>query len=82
MATSAEVLSYLIPTGGWAISGDDFENIYYDAGVKPITKKQFDDAFKIVDKVNADKDTAKAAAKSTLLEKLGISEDEAKLLLG
>ena len=81
MATSAEVLSYLIPTGGWAISGDDFENIYYDEGVQPITKKQFDDAFKIVDKVNADKKAANLIAKAALLDRLGLTAEEAVLLL-
>jgi hypothetical protein len=82
MAKAEQVLGYLIPTGGWAISGDDFDSIYYDEGVAPITKKQFDDTLKIIDKIEADKAKAKAEAKETLLEKLGITADEAKLLLG
>lgn len=82
MATGAEVLSYLIPTGGWVISGDDFDSIIYDESVTPITKKAFTDAFSKIDVLKAEKAAEKAAARSALLERLGITEDEAKLLLG
>ena len=81
MATGAEVLTMLIPTGGWVISADDFDSIRYDEGVTPITKKQFDDGLKAVDAWIAQREVDKAAAKSALLIRLGISEDEAKLLL-
>ncbi len=45
MASGVEVLNMLIPTGGWVITGDDFDSIIYDEGVEPVTKKQFVDAF-------------------------------------
>jgi hypothetical protein len=82
MVQGSDVLSYLIPTGGWVIYADDFDSIIYDDGVKPITKKQFDDAFKTVDKIKTDQQKARTEAKSALLEKLGITADEAQLLLG
>lgn len=82
MATGGEVLDMLIPTGGWVIYGDDFESIIYDEGVTPITKKQFDDGFGAFDAWKAQQDAAKAAAKTALLAKLGITADEAALLLG
>jgi hypothetical protein len=82
MATGGEVLSMLIPTGGWVIYGNDFESIIYDAGVTPVTKKQFDDGFAAFDAWKAQQDAAKAAAKTALLAKLGITADEAALLLG
>jgi hypothetical protein len=81
MSKATDVLSYLIPTGGWAISGDDFDNIYYDEGVAPITKKQFEDTLKIIDEIAVNETKAKAEAKKVLLDKLGITADEAKLLL-
>jgi hypothetical protein len=81
MATGGEVLDMLIPTGGWVIYGDDFESIIYDAGVTPIIKKQFDDGFPAYDAWKAQQDAAKAAAKTALLAKLGITADEAALLL-
>lgn len=82
MATGGEVLSMLIPTGGWVIYGDDFDSIIYDEGVKPITKKQFTDGFAAFDAWKAEQDAAKASAKSALLNRLGITAEEAALLLG
>jgi hypothetical protein len=82
MATGTEVLEMLIPTGGWVIAGDDFDSIRYDEGVTPITKKQFDDGFAQYDAWKAEQDAAQAASKAALLDRLGITADEAKLLLG
>jgi hypothetical protein len=81
MATGGNVLGMLIPTGGWVIYGDDFDSIRYDDDVKPITKKQFDDGFAQYDAWRAEQDALKAANKNALLDRLGITEDEAKLLL-
>jgi hypothetical protein len=81
MATGADVLSYLIPTGGWVISGVDYEGIQF-IEAEPITKKQFTDGFAQYDKWKADQDAANATAKAALLARLGITADEAKLLLG
>jgi len=81
MIQGSDVLTHLIPTGGWVIYGDDFDSIIYDEGVTPITKKQFDDAFKVVEKIKADQASARVAEKAALLAKLGITNDEAKLLL-
>ena len=80
MATGAEVLSILIPNGGWYISGDDFEGIQF-LECEPITKAQFEAGFAQYDKWQADKDAKTAADKAALLAKLGITADEAKLLL-
>ena len=81
MATGAEVLSMLIPEGGWVITGDDFKGIEF-IEAKPITKAEFEAGFAKVDSWK-DQEAAKAsAAKTALLERLGITEDEAKLLLG
>lgn len=82
MATGADVLNMLIPGGGWVIYGNDFSSIIYDEGVNPITKKQFDDGFKAYDAFKAKQDADKAASKAALLERLGITAEEAALLLG
>jgi hypothetical protein len=76
-----KVMQMLLPNGGWIITENDFDSITYDEGVAPITKKQFDDAFKQVEKAEADKIAADVIAKNALLTKLGITQDEAKLLL-
>lgn len=81
MTKGAQVLQMLIPTGGWAIQGDDFDSIYYDEGVTPLTKKQFEDGLKAVDAYIAQQEATKAAEKAALLARLGLTDDEAKLLL-
>ena len=80
MATGGDVLSMLLPNGGWYTIGNEYENIQF-LECEPITKKQFTDGFAKYDAWKADQDAVKANAKSALLERLGITEDEAKLLL-
>ena len=82
MAKGGEVLTMLIPTGGWVITADDFDSIRYDEGVKPITKKQFDDGFAAFDAWKAQQDQAKANEKAAILDRLGITAEEAALILG
>lgn len=81
MAKGGDVMNYLIPTGGWVIYEDDFESIIYDEGVTPITKKAFTDALSNFDQIKAQETADKAAAKAALLDRLGITADEAALLL-
>jgi hypothetical protein len=80
MATGDEVLAMLIPNGGWVISGDDFEGIQFIEAT-PITKAQFEAGFAQYDAWRAEQDAARATQKAALLDRLGITEDEAKLLL-
>jgi hypothetical protein len=80
MAKGSDVLSLLIPQGGWVITGDDFENIQF-IDCKPITKKQFDDGFAQYDTWKAQQDSSNATAKAALLSRLGITAEEAQLLL-
>ncbi len=81
MATGGEVLNMLIPTGGWAITGDNFNGIQFIEAT-PITKAQFEAGFAQYDAWKAQQDADKAAAKEALPAKLGITADEAQLLLG
>ena len=80
MAESREVLNMLIPNGGYVAVGEDYEGIRF-IECEPITKKQWQDGFAKYDAWKAEQDAAKANAKSALLDRLGITEDEAKLLL-
>jgi hypothetical protein len=84
MITKAtEVLKFLCPDVQWSMSNDDFDTItWINVDKAPITKKQFEDGFAKYDAWKAEQDTAKATQKAALLERLGITEDEAKLLLG
>jgi len=80
MATGAEVLRMLMPQGGYYIAGDEYENIKF-IECEPITKAEFETGFAQYDAFKAKQDAARAAAKSALLDRLGITADEARLLL-
>jgi hypothetical protein len=85
MANGGDVLSMLIPTGGWVIVGDDFDSIRYDEGVSPITKKQFDDGFAAYDAWKQTQEAAKAAVTAsavTKLEAIGLTAEEIAALRG
>jgi hypothetical protein len=81
MATGAEVLQMLIPDGGYVISGNDYSGITF-IEAEPITKEEFDAGFAQVDAFQAQQAAQAATARAALLNKLGITEDEARLLLG
>ena len=82
MASGADVLSKLIPNGGWYIAGDDYETIQF-IECEPITKAQFEagfaqyDAWKTEQDAKATTDKASATAK---LEALGLTTDDLKAL--
>jgi hypothetical protein len=80
MATTSQVLGFLIPNGGYYAVGDDYEGIQF-LECEPITKAQFEAGFAQYDSWKAEQDTKAAADKAALLAKLGITADEARLLL-
>lgn len=80
MAKSSDVLQMLIPNGGWVQLADTYESIQF-IECEPITKAQYEAGFAEYDAWKANQDAAKAAEKAALLNRLGITEAEAKLLL-
>lgn len=80
MAKGVDVITYLRPNGGWVISGDDYEGIQF-LECEPFTKKEYNDTFAKYDDLIAAEETKKQIAKQELFARLGITEDEAKLLL-
>ena len=82
MASAVQVLQFLIPTGGWVISGDKYEGITF-IEAQPITKAQFEagfsqyDAWKTEQDAKAEADKAAAQAK---LAALGLTADDLKAL--
>lgn len=81
MATGGEVLRMLIPDGGYAITGNDYEGITF-IEAEPITKAEFEAGFAKYDAWKAEQEALKAQAKAAVLERLGITEEEVRLLLG
>lgn len=80
MAKCYEVLSMLIPNGGYVQVGEDYEGIQF-LECEPITKAEYEAGFAQFDDWQAEQDAAKATQKADLLDRLGITEDEAKLLI-
>jgi hypothetical protein len=80
MTKGSEVLSMLIPNGGWAITGNEYEGIQF-LECDPITKKEFEAGFDQYDLLKAEQDAKKATDKAALLDRLGITAEEATLLL-
>ena len=80
MATGSEVLNMLIPNGGWTITGYDWDGVQFHE-CEPITKSQFEAGFAQYDAWKVEQDATQASAKSALLAKLGITAEQAKLLL-
>jgi hypothetical protein len=83
-------MSYLIkairklkPSSEFSFQGDDYSTIKWDVldGEAP-TQAEVDAAIEQVKADEITEATAKAAQKAALLERLGITEDEARLLLG
>jgi len=80
MTNPSDVLYFLIPQGGWVMQGDTYEGIEF-IECEPITKEQFEAGFAAYDAWKAEQEAVKAAQKTALLDRLGITADEAKLLL-
>lgn len=81
MATSLEVLRFLCPAGGWIIVGDEFSGITWVDERPRCTEAEFNAGFAQYDAWKAEQDTKTEIDKAALLAKLGITADEAKLLL-
>jgi len=81
MAKVSDVLSFLLPEGGWVVYGENWDGVRFIEAA-PITKAEFETGFAKFDAWKAEQDSAKATAKQALLDKLGITQEEAALLLG
>jgi len=81
MANSGDVMTMLCPAGGWIMYGDDFDGITWVDDRPRCTKAEYEAGFAKYDAWKAEQDAAMATDKAALLAKLGITADEAKLLL-
>jgi hypothetical protein len=69
MAKGYEVLTMLIPNGGWYIQGNEFEGIQF-VDCEPITKAEFTAGFAQYDAWKAAQETKAATDKATAQAKL------------
>lgn len=76
----AEIVSFLRPNGGWVIQGDEYEGITF-IEAQPFTKAEFEATKPKVEAAKTKLEAEKQAKKQALLDRLGITEEEARLLL-
>jgi hypothetical protein len=81
MATGGEVMTMLCDGVEYVIYGDDYDSINWFDKPAAITKAQFEAGFAQYDKWKAKQDSKVKADKAALLNKLGITAEEAALLL-
>jgi hypothetical protein len=79
MITGSDVLTMLLPNGGWYISGDEYEGIQF-IQCEPITKAEYEAGFAQYDTWKTEQDAAQATAKAVLLERLGLTQEEFNIL--
>jgi hypothetical protein len=82
MATGTDVLTMLIPSGGWVITGDDWTGVEFIEAT-PITETKFNAGFGQYDAWKADQDAQAATDKlnaTTKLQALGLTSDDLKAL--
>jgi len=78
MIYAGEAVNNLRPNTEWTMSGEEVVGIiWHTPNVEPITAKELKDEISRLKKIQEQKPILKAE----LLERLGITEDEAKLLL-
>jgi len=82
MTDYAIVLTRRYPGKQWTLDGDEYTGLtWLDDSPKP-SKATLDGLWAEVQQEIADEKAAKESARTALLAKLGITEAEAKLLLG
>lgn len=83
MINYAKAIQSIRPDSQFVIIGEDLENIEWHVITGEIpTKAEILAAMETVEKAEKDAEKSKANAKAALLERLGITADEAALLLG
>jgi len=66
----------------WTLNGDDYEGLTWLSDSQKPTKKQLDDLWPATLDALTQKAAEAAAARQAILDRLGITAEEAKLLLG
>ena len=81
MIDYTKILKHKYPNDEWTLNGDDYSGLVWLSDTTKPTKAKLDGFWnEVLAELQASKD-AKAAAKASLLDRLGITADEAKLLL-
>lgn len=82
MYKAGDVLSFLLPEGGWVLRGEEYEAIEF-IECEPITKEQFEAGFAQYDAWKAEQEATQAAKKASAEAKLvalGLDLDDLRAL--
>jgi hypothetical protein len=82
MIDYAAILTLRYESSEWTLNGDDYSGLTWLSDSPKPTKAKLDGEWESVKAELETKAQAKATAKAALLERLGITQDEAKLLIG
>jgi hypothetical protein len=80
-AEISEALLKLCPGKEWVLSGDDYNDLQWHSEGSAPTLKEIETMILQLPTIKADEQALKATKKAALLERLGITADEAALLL-
>ena len=81
MAQHWEVLQYLRPQGGYVQVGEEYEGIEF-IECEPFTKAEYEAAFELVEIAKAQEKTERQVQKQAILDRLGLTEEELRIVLG
>ena len=76
------ILSANYPDTQWTLNGDTYDGLTWLSDTPKPSQAELDSQWAAVQKAVAQAVTDKATAKRNLLDRLGITADEAQLLLG
>jgi hypothetical protein len=81
MSDYTKILNIKYPGSQWTLNGDDYDGLTWLSDTPKPTKKKLDDLWAEVQAEILATEEYKKSAKAALLDRLGITEAEAKLLL-
>ena len=81
MITGGQVILMLCPEAEFTIYDDDYDSIVWHNGKALITKAEYEAGFVQYAEWKAEQDKIKADKKIDLLNRLGITEEEIKILI-
>ena len=82
MINKASAIKSLRPNVEWSMSGEDVENIiWHTPNVDSLTEEEVQDEIIRLEQVQEAELDAKAVQKAAILERLGLTEDELRVVL-
>lgn len=83
MTKLADAINLYNPNAQWVIDGDDYDSLqWHSQDIPKPTLKELKDLLPLVEAAKEKVAQETAAKKQALLDKLGITEAEAKILIG